>query len=467
MCGLVGVFNQKRLAADYLYVLLAMLQHRGKQSAGAVISEKQLFRSISGLGEVLQVFSSARLSGLGGKIGIGHVRYGTSGAYDASNIQPLSGSFKGHDFFLAHNGNLVNTRELKRQLGREISDAESDTRVIAALLSSSRAADFESALLATAEKLRGAFNLVLLFDNKIYALRDPFGFHPLQLGRSDDGWVVASENCAFNHLGVKLVRDIAPGELLVIDQSGPSRIDRLPPRELKFDIFEFIYFSRPDSTVQRAHVGSARKLMGRKLALEHEVEADIIVPVPDSGNNAALGFYRLMVDSGVRVDYEPEAIFRPRLVGRTFIEPIKDRKEKYLLKFNPQRVLLRGRRVVLVDDSIVRGNSMKTIIAMVRRAGARKVSVVSASPKYRYPDFYGIDTHRDRGELIARRLNGDVEVIRKELGADYLGYLSLEATIQAILEAAPDSGLTKDSFYTGPFTGEYPAGVGDFAAALE
>lgn len=466
MCGLVGVLNQEHLAAPDIYVALMAMQHRGKESARIVTASQGKLMPCGGMGEVAQAFSTLSMEAVPGTMGIGHVRYSTTGESSPENIQPLKGSFRGHDFYLAHNGNLVNTKALKAVLGWDGGSEASDTRVIVEMIAVSRAAAFEEALLETAAKLRGAFNLILLFENRIYALRDPFGFHPFQLGASSGNYVVASESHVFGLLGANLIRDIKNGEMLVIDQRGCENYQWAREPQLKFDIFEYIYFCHPGSTVHNANVGQARIWMGRFLAQEQPVEADVVMPVPDSGNFAASGYHRQRVEDGSKMRYEPYGLLRSHFAGRTFIEPVKERRKDYLpwLKHTPQSEVIRGQRVLLVDDSIVRGKTSRAISKMLLAAGAREVSWVVSSPMYLYPDFYGIDTYRERDELIAKQLNGDIAALKRNHGnLTHLGYLSLAATIQAVLKAAePTTDLTKESFYTGPFTGDYPAGRGDF-----
>ncbi len=491
MCGIIGVRNEDREAAPDLYFGLLSMQHRGKESAGIVAgSPRGGFRFEGGLGELPQAFwgngsGGARAQGvadprgdetsesvhsllplslgaLAGRIGIGHVRYGTAGGGTLDDVQPVRGVFRGKDFYVAHNGNLVNARELREAVG---SPAEcSDTRVIADLIAASSAQAFEDALLAVLSRLAGAFSLVLLFDGKIYAVKDPYGFHPLQVGLRGGDHIVASESCAFDLLEADLVRDLEPGEMLVLDERGCTSSIWAKRRCLKIDLFEYIYFLRPDSIVHGAEAGQARYFMGRALAEEHPVRADMVVPVSDSGNHAALGYYEGMRARGHDIEFRPWALFRPHTVSRTFIEPFQEKRQQYLrLKFNPRPSEIRGKRLAVVDDSIVRANTLKVVSRLLRSAGASEIHVVISSPMYLHPDIYGIDTYRTRKELIASRFQGSVSDIARELGGlAYLGHLSLEATQEAVLRAVRvPSGLGAHSFYTGPFTGEYPAGTGD------
>lgn len=490
MCGFIGVVNQERKAAYDLYYGLLALQHRGKECAGmTVTSPSGEFQFQGGMGELPQAFWLPQvkdnhgpagalvprsIGSIEGSVGIGHVRYGTAGEADSANIQPISGVFRGRTFSIAHNGNLVNVSELSRQTNRPTGC--SDTRVIAELIANSPAAEFEDALVETANKLRGAFSLVALYGEKLYALRDPFGFHPLQIGWRQGDWFVVSESCALDMVGATLVRDLWPGELFIVERKGEKRWRQWTDRiTFKFDIFEFIYFLRPDSIVHGVEAGDARCRMGQSLAWEHPLDGDVVIPVPDSGNEAARGYWQGMREQGhTNLDFHPWAPFRPHVVSRTFIEPVQEKRREYLgLKFNPRPTQLSGKRVILVDDSRVRGNTTGVVAGLLRKAGVREIAMVVSSPPYLYPDFYGIDTYRILAELEARNLKGDIQAMAKKHGLNYLGYLSLEKTISAVLNAQPgspglaqglppDVRLSRNSFYTGPFTGVYPAGTGDF-----
>ncbi len=463
MCGIVGMRDKEKFVASNLYVALLQMQHRGKESAGIVVDCGNELLKISGSGEVPQVFSEESLSDLRGEIGIAQVRYSTFGGTEYSNIPPVQGKFKGFDFFLVHNGNLVNTEELRKITKSR--PAVSDTKVIADLISLSSASSFEEAIIETIKKLRGGFNLIFIFNKTIYAVRDNFGFHPLQLGIQRENYIIASESCVFDHLGAKFLRDVSPGEFIVLDENGIKSYASGLGSNLKIDIFEYIYFLRPDSVVHGVEAGLARYFMGRALAEEHPILADVIIPIPDSGNEATLGYYEYMVDKGVRMEFRPWALFRPHTVSRTFIEPVQNRREYYLnLKFNPRPLQLKGKSVLMIDDSLVRGNTISKVEKLLKNIGARSVSALIASPMYLFPDFYGIDTYRAKNELIAKKYNGDIRFIKENLGLEYLNYLNIQNTIDAVLKArGENSVLTKDNFYTGPFNGEYPAGTGDFA----
>lgn len=471
MCGVIAVFNDdKAPVADDLYLGLSWLQHRGKESAAmAIAGTDGGIKRFGGAGEVPQAFHGLDLETISGAVGIGHVRYSTAGAGDDENIQPIRGEFRNREFYVVHNGNLINAAELCRQTNG--SATLSDTALIAKLVSQSKATAFEDALIQTAGQLRGAFNLIFLFQNNIYALKDRFGFHPLQLGKRENGWVIASESCVFDLLGAHLLQDIPRGCLLITEQrSGHTQLLSWIPSvaNLKFDLFEFVYFLRPDSVIHGVEAGAARCYMGQFLAQEHPVDADLIISAPDSGNEAARGFWQELVRQGQpRIDFHPWALFRPHVTSRTFIEPVQKHRQRYLrLKLNPRPRQLRGKRVVIVDDSRVRGNVTKAVAKLLHQAGALEVHIRAASPPYLYPDIYGIDTHRHPEELEAWRLKTtNPRILQQIYGLDSLAHLSLEKTIQGVLDAqAPTvSDLAKNTFYTGPFNGQYPAGQGDYA----
>lgn len=460
MCGIVGIINQEREVASDLYTALLQMQHRGKEGAGIAVSQQEKIVCQRGTGEVPQVFTSRQLEDCKGRVGLGHLRYGTAGATSSENLQPIKGVFQGQDFYLVHNGNLVNTEELKAMVTVQY-DA-SDTRTVADLVSESQAPTFEQAILETLVKLQGAFNFIFLFGEHIFAVKDAFGFHPMQLGRRGNDFFVASESCVFDHLGGELVRDIDPGEMLVIGKKGVTSYIWTTNTKLAFDILEFIYLLRPDSVIHKVEAGMARYWMGKALAKEHALDADMVVPIADSGNEAALGYWEGL-DKKDQIQFRPWALFRPHTVSRTFIEPIQELRERGVrIKFNPRPAQLKGKSIVLVDDSLIRANTLPKVVQLVRKAGAQKVSAVISSPMYRYPDVYGIDTGRVAQELIASREQENIDAIKEACGLDYLGYLNMESTVQAVLKAGETTGsdLKEGDFYTGHFTGMYPAGQG-------
>jgi amidophosphoribosyltransferase len=419
-CGVFGVHGHAE-AANIVYLGLYALQHRGQESAGicsAQGGEQFVYRA---MGLVSDVFNEKILARLPGRHAIGHVRYSTSGGSTLPNAQPFCANTDGGPVALAHNGNLVNARVVRRELeGRgAIFSTTSDSEVIVHLLARSREASLEDRLIDALSRVKGAFSLVMLTHDALMAVRDPHGFRPLVLGRLDGAWVVASETCALDLIGASVERHIDPGEVVVIRRGRIRALRPFPkPAREAFCIFEYIYFARPDSNLRGANVYAFRKQLGHLLAREHPVDADIVVPLLDSGSAAALGFAE---ESGLPFE---TAIIRNHFVGRTFIEPAQSIRDFGVkVKHNPIRGVLEGRRVVLVDDSIIRGTTLLKISNMMRRAGAREVHVRISAPPTIGPCHYGIDMPT-RAELIAHRLS--VEEIRARIGADSLGYLSLE-----------------------------------------
>lgn len=444
-CGVFGIYNggPGHRAAELAYLGLHALQHRGQESAGICVNKKGNFKIHKGMGLVTNVFNEENLVSLTGEMAIGHVRYSTTGASQLVNAQPLLiNSIKG-DLALAHNGNLVNSSELRTNLESHGSIFHStlDTEVIAHLVARSFKNDIIEALIQSFQQLKGAFSIVAMTENSLVAARDPFGFRPLSLGKLGDSYIVASETCAFDIIGAELLRDIEPGEVLVINEEGLKSLRYSDKKPNKFCIFEFIYFARPDSVIGGQNVHLARKEMGRQLAREANIEADLVVPVPSSGVGAALGFSE---ESGIPY---AKGILRNKYVGRTFINPSQEIRDlKVRLKLNPVKEIIKGKRVVLVDDSIVRGTTSKQIIRRVREAGAREVHFVISSPPVTNSCFYGLDTSR-RQELIAAE--NEIEEIKEYIGSDSLTYLSLEGLLNSIKEK--DFG-----FCTACFNGEYP-----------
>ena len=445
-CGLFGIWNHPE-AANVVYLGLYALQHRGQESAGIAATDGAAFHVEKAMGWVADVFSPERLRRLPGHRAIGHVRYSTAGSSNLKNAQPITASAARGPVAIAHNGNLTNAEALRREMERDgaIFQSTSDTEVILHLLARSPAGPFEEQLAYALGRLTGAYSLVLLTPDALYAIRDPYGFRPLTLGRLRDAWVVASETCALDLMEAEPVRDIEPGEILAISDAGLSSFRPFPPKERLQCVFEYVYFARPDSTLWGANVHGVRKAMGRQLALEHPVPADIVIPVPDSGVGAALGFSDT---SGIAFEV---GLIRNHYVGRTFIEPKQGiRHFGVKVKLNPLRETLGGRRVVVVDDSIVRGTTSRKIVKMIRTAGAREVHIRISSPPIQWPCYYGIDTPT-RKELIAS--SHDADEIRRYLGADSLGYLSLEGMLKA-------TGSDPANFCHACFTGNYRVGIG-------
>lgn len=454
MCGVVGIVSKSKEVSKDLYCGLYALQHRGKEAAGIVTTDGKKCFSHLGMGEIALVFRDGDiLAGLKGNIGIAHNRYSTAGESNPANIQPIGGVWKGKEFWLGHNGNLLNTETLRRQCkekGFEFKNT-SDTGVIAALISLTEAPSFEKAIELTLPKLKGAYSLLILYEDKIFAVKDNLGIRPLCVGKREDDFIVASETCALYHMGAVLVRELDPGEILIITRTGIKEYFHPAVKKRKFCIFEFVYFLRPDSIIFGRRVKNVQKNMGINLAKECKVSADLAVPIPDSGKYGGYGF---MEKSGIKNGQE--AMLRTHLVSRTFIEPIQELRERGAeLKFVVIEEEIAGKKIVAIDDSIVRGTTQKRLTKLFRKAGAKEVHGRVFSPPYRYPCHYGIDTYRIRNELIAQRKGGDVEEIRKELDLDSLCYLSLESLLKAILET-PGENLTKDDFCTCCFSGQYP-----------
>ena len=441
-CGVFGIFGHAE-AAKIAYLGLYALQHRGQESAGIASTEGLDVHAHKAIGHVQEIFTPEVIARLPGESAIGHTRYSTAGDSSLLNAQPVVIDCNRGKLALGHNGNLTNALEVRRRLEHRgsIFQTTSDTEVIVHLIARSASRNLPGAIADALNQVEGAYSLVILTRDEIYAIRDPRGFRPLNLGRLDGAWVVASETCAFDLIDAEYVREVEPGEMVRISRSGIESIRFAPQKPHQYCIFEHVYFSRPDSLIFGRSVNQSRERLGRLLAREHPADADIVVPVPDSGVPAAIGYAN---ESGIPFRM---GLIRNHYVGRTFIEPeqaIRDFGVK--LKLNPVRSMLQGQRVVLVDDSIVRGTTSRKIVRLMREAGASEVHVRISCPPTVSPCYYGVDTPR-RDELIAARQT--VEEIRKFLGADSLGYLSLES-----LRAAVED--TEGNFCTSCYTGSYP-----------
>jgi amidophosphoribosyltransferase len=441
-CGVFGIFGHPE-ASKLTYLGLYALQHRGQEAAGIASSDGADIHSHKSLGSVQEIFTPQVLASLPGEVAIGHTRYSTAGDNTVVNAQPVVIDCNKGKIALGHNGNLTNALEMRRKLEHRgsIFQTTSDTEVIVHLIARSSARNLSGAIADALNQVEGAYSLLLLARDEMYAIRDPRGFRPLALGRLDGAWAVASETCAFDLIDAEYVREIEPGEMVRISRGGVESIRFAPEKPNQQCIFEHVYFSRPDSVVFGRPVYQSREQLGRLLAKEHPVEADIVTPVPDSGVPAAVGY---AAESGIPFRM---ALIRNHYVGRTFIEPeqaIRDFGVK--LKLNPVRRMIEGQRVILVDDSIVRGTTSRKIVRLVRDAGATEVHMRISCPPTISPCYYGVDTPR-RDELIAAR--NSVEEIRQFLGADSLGYLSLPS-----LRAAVED--TQGKFCTSCYTGSYP-----------
>jgi len=443
-CGLFGMWNHSE-AANVVYLGLYALQHRGQESAGIASTDGEDFHVEKAMGWVADVFSRERLKRLPGHRAIGHVRYSTAGSSNLRNAQPITANTGHGPVAIAHNGNLVNAEVLRAELEKDgaVFQSSSDTEVILHLMARAEGATLVEQLARALGRVKGAYTLLLLTPKSIIAVRDPSGFRPLTLGRLGEAWVLASETCALDLIEAQVARDVEAGEILVIDEQGVHSHKPFRPAERLQCVFEYVYFARPDSVLWGRNVHGVRKAMGHQLAREHPVEADIVIPVPDSGVGAALGFSE---ESGVPYD---TGLVRNHYVGRTFIEPQQGiRHFGVKVKLSPNREVLDGRRVVVVDDSIVRGTTSRKIVRMIRAAGAKEVHVRISSPPIQWPCYYGIDTPT-RKELIGS--SHKVAEIQRYLGADSLGYLSLEGMLKA-------TGSDPHNFCHACFTGQYKVG---------
>jgi amidophosphoribosyltransferase len=448
MCGVFGIYDHPE-AANLTYLGLHALQHRGQESAGVVSNDNGVLLGVREMGHVAKIFTRDRLALLPGRHAIGHVRYTTAGGSLSKNTQPLSAQFRGSAIAIAHNGNLVNAEPIRERLEREgaIFATSSDTEVILQLMARSQEPTVGGQLVEALGHVQGAYSMVLTTEDKLIAVRDPHGFRPLVLGRlksSPQTWVVASETCAFDLIEAERIRDIAPGEIIVIDDNGLQAL-ALPTAQRRFCVFEHVYFARPDSVLDDRSVYDARVAMGRQLALEHPVDADLVIPVPDSGVVAALGYSQ---QSEIAFAM---GLIRNHYIGRTFIEPSDSiRHFGVRLKLNAVPRLLDKKRVIVVDDSIVRGTTSRKIVRLVRQAGASEVHVRISSPPVSGPCYYGIDTPT-RKELVASSLS--LDRVRALLEADSLGYLSAEGLRRAV------GASSEYSYCDACFTGDYPVPI--------
>jgi amidophosphoribosyltransferase len=441
-CGVFGIFGHAE-ASNMTYLGLYALQHRGQESAGIAASDGDRVRISRSMGYVADVFDSRTLAELPGTLAIGHVRYSTAGDSALANAQPILIECGHGQIALCHNGNLVNAKELREELVREgsIFQSSSDTEVILHLYAKSKARNLEDAIVESVSQVQGAFSLVMLTRDRLVAVRDPHGFRPLALGRLGDAYVVCSETCAMDLIGATYVRDIEPGEVLMISADGLRSKKPFPPAPLAHCIFEHVYFARPDSYVFGKSVNEVRTELGRVLAREQPVAADVVVPVPDSGVCAAMGYAE---ESAVPLRM---GLIRNHYVGRTFIEPQSSiRHFGVRVKLNPVKSILDGQRVILVDDSIVRGTTSRKIVRMVRATGAKEVHVRISCPPTISPCFYGVDTPR-KSELIAA--THSLDEIREYLEADSVAYLSVEGLLSTV-------GSQRSSYCTSCYTGVYP-----------
>lgn len=446
-CGVFGIFDREASAVHDTYYGIFALQHRGQESAGITVSDGRKMNTVKGMGLVTTVFRN--LPEMVGHIGIGHVRYSTTGSSIPVNVQPLQAESVDGPMALAHNGNLVNTKNLRKRLLMEGStfNTTMDTEILIKLLARSRRDRVEDRFRELMDEIHGAYAIVFCTNKVLYGCRDPFGYRPLVLGKTETGWVLASETVALDAIDAKFVRDILPGEIVSIDDDGVHSTMYCPVEGHKHGIcsFEYIYFARPDSVMNGQDIYEARLNMGRKLWEETHYDGDVVMSVPDSGNVAALGYAKA---SGIPF---VEGLLKNKYMGRTFIQPgQKNRERAVRMKLNPIRMNVEGKRIILIDDSIVRGTTSGIIIDLLKNAGAKEIKLCISSPPVKYPCFFGIDT-AERKQLIAA--SHSVEEIRKSIGADALHYLSQEGLAESI------SHIRKEDMCFACFDGLYPEPV--------
>lgn len=442
-CGVFGIFNHPN-AAELTYYGLYALQHRGQESAGIVSFDGNQFRTHKGMGLVSQVFAGQNLEGLTGRMAVGHTRYSTTGSSNLRNAQPLTVDCYRGQIAIAHNGNLTNAARLREELEAKgsIFQTSVDSEIILHLMAQPTIGGHENNLIETVRRIEGAYSLVVMTEHEIIGVRDAHGFRPLSIGKVGDAWVLSSETCAFDLIHAEFVRDVEPGEIVIINKDGLKSIQAFPEHERKaFCIFEYVYFARPDSTISNRNVYKVRVDMGRQLAREYPIEADLVIPVPDSGNCAALGY---SLESGIPFEM---AFVRNHYVGRSFLQPTElIRDFNVRVKLNLISELVHDKRVIIVDDSIVRGTTCKARVNNLKEAGAKAVHVLVSCPPHMHPCVYGID-FPDRSKLMAAKHS--LDDIRRYLSADSLGYLSQDGMVAA-------TRLPKQSFCMACYDGNYP-----------
>lgn len=442
-CGVFGIYsNDETDVASITYYGLYALQHRGQESAGIAVSNGKEVSCYKDMGLVSDVFARETLESMKGKYAIGHVRYSTTGSSSVNNAQPILGKSKLGSIAIAHNGNLVNADILRELLedGGCIFQTSIDTEVILNLIARGAKKGIENAVVDAIQVVKGSYAIVILTEDKLIGVRDPNGIRPLCIGKINDNYIICSESCALDSVGAEFVRDVNPGEIVIVDSEGLKSINFAEKTKCETCAFEYIYFARPDSTIDGINVYSSRVRTGRQLFSEAPASADIVIGVPDSGIAAAVGYAEA---SGIPYGI---GFIKNKYVGRTFISPSQEMREKAVsVKLNPLKVNVEGKRVVLIDDSIVRGTTSKRLVEVLRRAGATEVHFRVSSPVVKYPCYFGIDTPY-RKELIGSNLS--VEEIRKEIGADSLGYISIEGLLKSLGE--------EKGFCLGCFNGVYP-----------
>lgn len=445
-CGVIGIHSGEGPAAPIAHLGLYSLQHRGQESAGIATSDGSRVWVHKGMGLVAQVFDASRIAQLPGHLAVGHVRYSTMGSARIENAQPLLVSSPWGPLALAHNGNLINAPVLRRELEVEgvRFHSTTDSEVIAQMIARAPASTVEDAVAYCMERIAGAYTVVVLVDGRVLGFRDAHAIRPLVVGHTERSWILASETCAFDHVGAAHARDVGPGELVVLDPTGLTARQAIPAGRQAHCVFEYIYFARPDTILADRNVHLTRRRMGQILAREHPARADVVIAVPDSGTSAAMGYAEA---SGIPFEV---GLIKNRYIGRTFIQPDQATRDFGVrVKLNPLREVIDGRRLVLVDDSIVRGTTSGKIVRMLQAAGATEVHVRISSPPIRFPCFYGIDTS-SRGQLVAATLS--VEEIREMIGAETLGYLSQAGLVEAL-------HLSRERLCMACLDGTYPTEV--------
>ncbi len=441
-CGLFGVFGHPD-AAKLTYFGLYALQHRGQESAGIVTSDGKQIVEHKSMGLVSEIFDENTLKKLVGNLSVGHVRYSTTGSSLIANAQPFLVNYAGEYYAIAHNGNIVNAEAIRKSLEKRGSIFQStmDSEVVVHLMARFMSDGLEGALIKTFSEVKGAYSIIIGTRKSLIAIRDPHGFRPLCIGKLDGAYILASETCALDLIGASYLKDVEPGEMVFIDENGLRSIKPFPEARSAYCIFEFIYFARPDSNIFGQNVYLCRKQLGHILAREYPIDADLVMPFPDSGNYAALGYTE---ESGLPLEM---GVIRNHYVGRTFIQPTQAMRDFAVkVKLNPVKELLKGKRIIIIEDSIIRGTTSKTRIKTLREAGAKEIHMLVSCPPHRFPCPYGID-FSTRGELIAA--THSVEEIKRFIGLDSLGYLSVEGLIEG-------TGTDGNDFCLACFTGDYP-----------
>lgn len=445
-CGVFGIYAPGRKIAEIIFYGLQALQHRGQESAGIAVSDGENILIFKDLGLVSQVFNEQNIAPLQGHIGIGHTRYSTTGMNIWKNSQPLFRMFKNESFAIAQNGNLTNVKEIRNeQIKKGVNfETTTDTEVIASLIESSEKENIEDAIKEATGKIKGSYSLVILTKDEVFGIRDPHGFRPLVLGNLDGSYVIASETCALDIIDAKFIREIDPGEIIVLDKNGMRSQMMLPVDRISMCVFELIYFARPDSYIHNKNMFEVRHRLGQELAKEFPADADIVIPVPDSGTPAAIGY-----SAESKIPYA-EGFIKNRYIGRTFIQPKQETREiSVKLKLNPLRDIIQGKKLVVVDDSIVRGTTSKKIVKMLYNTGAKEVHMRITCPPLLYPCYYGVDM-ATRKEFIANHKT--LEDIREFLKVDSLKYLTMSGLVKAV-------GESKEKFCFACFDGEYPVQI--------